>query len=284
VTRQERETRNSGLTLVIGATGKTGRRVAERLVSRGVPTRLASRSSDVPFDWDNETTWGPALKDVELVYVTYFPDLAVPSAPDAIGTFAKLAVQSGVRHLVLLSGRGEDEARRCEKLVQQSGAEWTIVRASWFSQNFSEAFFLEPLQHGVLALPAGSVKEPFIDADDIADVVVAALTEEGHASQTYEITGPQLLTFAEAVSEIAKETGRDIRYVQVSSEEFVSQMAEHKVPQDVIDLTSYLFNTVLDGRNSQVTDGVQRALGRPPREFSDYVKTTVPSGIWKSPR
>ena len=263
-----------------GGTGKTGRRVAERLVARGVPTRIGSRSSDLPFDWEKEATWAPVLQNVVSVYLTYFPDLAVPAAPDAIRAFSKLAVHNGVKRLVLLSGRGEDEAQRCERLVQESGAEWAIVRASWFSQNFSEAFLLEPLLGGVLALPAGSVTEPFIDADDIADVAVAALTEDGHSGQVYEVTGPRLLTFAQAVEEITKATGRDIRYVQISNQQFASQMAEHGVPEDVIALTTFLFDTVLDGRNSHVTDGVQRALGRPPRDFADYARDAAATGVW----
>jgi uncharacterized protein YbjT (DUF2867 family) len=168
--------------------------------------------------------------------------------------------------------------------VQESGAAWTIVRASWFNQNFSEAFLLEPLLGGVLALPAGTVGEPFVDADDIADVVVAALTEDGHSGQLYEVTGPRLMTFADAVADISRATDRDLRYVQIANDEFASGMQEHGVPQDVIALTTYLFDTVLDGRNSRVTDGVQRALGRPPRDFADYARDTAATGVWGSGR
>lgn len=268
------------LTLIIGGTGKTGRRVADRLEARGVPTRIGSRSNPIPFDWEDDSTWGPALEGVTAAYVTYFPDLAVPAAPAAIRAFSNLAVESGVERLVLLSGRGEEEAERCERIVQESGARWTIVRASWFNQNFSEAFLLDPLLDGVLALPAGAVVEPFIDTDDIADVVVAALTEDGHDGQLYEVTGPRLMTFADAVADIAVATGRDLQYVQITGDEFAHGMKEHGVPEDVIGLTSYLFETVLDGRNSQVADGVQRALGRPARDFAEYARETAASGAW----
>lgn len=272
------------LTLVIGANGKTGRRVVERLEARGVPTRLGSRSADIPFDWENQDTWGPALQDVQTAYVTYFPDLAVPAAPDAIRALCHLAVVRGVKKIVLLSGRGEDEAQRCERIVQDCGTDWTIVRSSWFNQNFSENFMVEPLQAGVLALPSGDVKEPFIDAGDIADVAVAALTEEGHSGQVYEVTGPRAISFAEAVTEIAKAAGRDIRYVQVPTDEYTRDMTEHGVPDDVVELTQYLFETVLDGRNTKVMDGVQRALGRPPQDFADYARATAASGIWAEQR
>ena len=270
------------LTLIIGGTGKTGRRVAERLAERDVPTRIGSRSSELPFDWEDRATWDPALQGAATVYVTYFPDLAVPAAPEDIRAFTKLAKRSGVERLVLLSGRGEPEAQHCERLVQESGMEWTIVRASWFNQNFSEAFMVDPLRGGMLALPAGGVREPFIDAEDIADVVVAALTQEGHAGQIYEVTGPRAFTLAEAVSEIAAATGRDIQYVQTTSEQFASEMAALGEPKEVIDLVVYLFGTVLDGRNSSTADGVQRALGRPPGDFADYAKRTAATGVWNA--
>lgn len=267
-------------TLVLGGTGKTGRRVAERLAARQVPVRLGSRSGNPAFDWDDPATWPGALQDVSTVYITYFPDLAAPGAPDAIEAFTAVAVRSGVARLVLLSGRGEPEAQRCEAIVRASGVEWTIVRASWFSQNFSESYLLEPILAGEVALPAGSVREPFIDADDIADIVVAALTEPGHVGQLYEVTGPRLLTFADAIAEIARATGRDIRYVQVSGEDYAAAMEQAQVPPNVASLVSYLFSEVLDGRSEHVTDGVTRALGRPARDFADYARDTAATGVW----
>jgi len=271
---------NANMTLLLGGTGKTGRRVAERLTARGLPVRIGSRSGEPPFDWKDEATWAATLRDVQAAYVSYYPDLAIPGAVDAVRSFTDLAVENGVRRLVLLSGRGEEEAQRAEQVVQNSGAEWTILRSSWFSQNFSENYFLEPVLSGAVVLPAGNVGEPFIDADDIADVAVAALTENGHTSQLYELTGPRLLTFAEAVAEIATATGREIRYVQVSPEQYASALAEEGVPAEFVWLVNYLFTTVLDGRNAHLTDGVQRALGRQPRDFSDYARDTAATGIW----
>jgi uncharacterized protein YbjT (DUF2867 family) len=270
-------------TLVLGGTGKTGRRVVERLVARGLPVRVGSRSGEPPFDWEDRATWAPALSGVGSVYLTYYPDLAVPGSVDAVRSLVELAVARGVQRLVLLSGRGEDEAERAEEVVQASGVDWTHVRASWFSQNFSENYLLDAVLSGEVVLPAGDVGEPFIDADDIADVVVAALTEDGHAGQLYEVTGPRLLTFAEAVAEIAAATGREIRYVQISPEEYAAALAEEGVPADFIWLVTYLFTTILDGRNAQVKDGVQRALGWEPRDFSDYARTTAATGVWSAP-
>jgi len=272
------------MTLVVGSTGKTGRRVMERLEARGVPVRAGSRSADPPFDWDDEATWEPALRCAAAAYVSFFPDLAVPGAREAIAAFSKLAVEGGTRRLVLLSGRGEEEAQRAEEVLQRSGAEWTVVRCSWLMQNFSESYFAEPVAAGELALPAGDVSEPFVDADDIADVAVAALTEEGHARQVYELTGPRLLTFAEAVEDIARATGRPVSYEPIPMEAFASALAEQDVPPEVVGLLRYLFTEVLDGRNARVADGVRRALGREPRDFRDYSRKAAADGAWAASR
>jgi uncharacterized protein YbjT (DUF2867 family) len=269
-------------TLVLGGTGKTGRRVVQRLEARGLPVRVGSRSGEPPFDWAKPATWARALEGVDAVYVSYYPDLAVPGAVDTVGSFAELAVRNGVARQVLLAGRGEPEGEETEQAVRDSGAELTILRSTWFAQNFSEDYMLEHVLSGVVALPAGDTPEPFVDADDIADVAVAALTEDGHVGQLYELTGPRLLTFAEAVQEIAQATGREIRYVPVSVEEHAAAAAEHGVPAEVVDLLTYLFTEVLDGRNARFADGVQRALGREPRDFADYVRNVAARGVWNA--
>jgi uncharacterized protein YbjT (DUF2867 family) len=267
-------------TLVLGGTGKTGRRVVQRLRARGIPTRVGSRSGNPPFDWEDRSTWAPALHTVQAVYVSYYPDIAAPGAVETVGAFAELAVKSGVPRLVLLSGRGEAEAERAEQAVRDSGADLTILRSTWFAQNFSEDYLLEPVLSGELALPSGDTPEPFVDADDIADVAVAALTEDGHSGQLYELTGPRLLTFAEVAKEISRAADREVRYVPVSIEEYAAAAAGQGVPNEVIEILTYLFGEVLDGRNAHLTDGVQRALGRQPRDFADYAREAAASGAW----
>lgn len=268
------------MVLVLGGTGKTGRRIVERLQARGVAVRVGSRSAEPPFEWEDRATWGPALDGATAVYVSYYPDLAVPGAPEAVGALAGQAREQGVERLVLLSGRGEEEAQRAERVVQDAGIEWTVVRCSWFSQNFSEDYLLEPILGGEVALPAGDVPEPFVDTEDIADVAVAALTEAGHANRVYELTGPRLLTFAEAVAEIGRAAGRELRYIAVTVADYTAAAAEHDLPEDVIGLLRYLFSEVLDGRNATLADGVQRALGREPRDFADYARATAASAVW----
>ena len=250
-----------------------------------MPTRVGSRSGEPPFDWEDEATWAPALRDVESVYLSYtVPDLAVPGAVEAVGSFAELAVESEVRRLVLISGRGEEEAQRAERVVQEvsekASAVWTIVRCAGFSQNFSESYFLEPILGGEVVLPAGDIPEPFVDADNIADVAVAALTEEGHAGELYELTGPRLLTFEEALGEIAKASGHKIRFVPVSLKEYEAVLAKADVPPEVVSALIHVFGETLDGRNAHLTDGVRRALGREPKDFSEYARDVAATGVW----
>jgi uncharacterized protein YbjT (DUF2867 family) len=266
--------------LVLGATGKTGSRIIQRLTNLNWPLQHGSRSSTPAFDWENPSTWKDAVAKVDTVYISFQPDLAMPGAVGIIRKFTQAAVSQGVKKFVLLSGRGEPEAQQCENVVMESGAAWTIVRASWFNQNFSEGNFLEPIQAGHIALPAGNTGEPFIDADDIADVAVAALTQNGHDGQLYEVTGPSLLTFEQAINEIAQATQRPIHYEQISMEAYASDMRELGLPADLISLITYLFTEVLDGRNAYISDGVERALGRKAIDFSQYVRKTLSSGVW----
>lgn len=266
--------------LVLGGTGKTGRRVAERLWARDLPVRIGSRSGDPGFDWEDRGTWAPALRGARSVYVAYYPDLGVPGAADAVEELAAEAARAGVRRLVLLSGRGEEEALETERRVMASGLEWTVVRCAWFNQNFDEGAFAEFVQAGELALPVGDIPEPFVDAGDIADVAVAALAEDGHAGQVYDVTGPRLIPFEEALAEISRAAGRQVRLVTIAQADFEGWLAGSGMPDDYAWLLGYLFREVLDGRNASLGDGVQRALGRAPRDFADYAREAAATGVW----
>lgn len=267
--------------LVIGATGKTGRRVATRLEALNLPVRRGSRSSETPFDWDAPETWAPALRGVRAAYVTYCPDLAFPGAVEKLESLCETAQDAGVRHLVLLSGRGEHHARLGEEVVRASGIDFTIVRAAWFAQNFSEGYLRNPVRAGVLPMPGGDVAEPIIDIDDIADVVVAALTEEGHKGELYEVTGPRLMSFADMAGELSRATGHEIRHIPISFEAFHATIAEAG-GTFVADVFTAIARETLDGRNAQTTDGVMRALGRPPRDFVDFARAAARTYAWTS--
>jgi len=187
-------THHSSPILVLGGTGKTGRRVAQRLEAHGVPVRIGSRSATPAFDWEDRDTWAAALAGVGGVYVSFYPDIAVPGAADAVAALAAQAVAAGAERIVLLSGRGEEEAEQAEERVRAVAPRATILRATWFAQNFSESFMLEGIRAGELALPADGVPEPFVDVEDIADIALAALTGDDHAGELYELTGPRSRT------------------------------------------------------------------------------------------
>jgi uncharacterized protein YbjT (DUF2867 family) len=263
-------------TLVLGGTGTTGRRVAQRLRDRGVPVRIGSRSARTPFDWTDPATWPAVVDGVRSVYLSFQPDLAFPGAAATVAAFSELAVAAGTRRLVLLSGRGEAGARAAEQAVLGVGVDATVVRCAWFDQNFSESFLREPVLHGELVLPTGDAAEPFVDADDIADVAVAALTDPRHAGQVYELTGPRLLTFHDAAAELSTATGRTVTHVPVTTEAFTALLRELDLPVEFADL----FAGVLDGRNAHLSDGVARALGREPRDFADFARDAAATGVW----
>ncbi|MEM6392477.1 MAG: NmrA family transcriptional regulator [Planctomycetota bacterium] len=285
-------TTTNATVLVTGATGKTGRRVLAQLQALGHTARPGSRHADIPFDWDNPKTWDAALAGCSAAYLCYFPDLSVSQAPATVAAFAETAARHRLQRLVLLSGRGEPEAQRTEQLLLDAGQrhriDVTVVRASWFAQNFTEGVFVDFIRNRHVALPTTphgtEVAEPFIDIDDIADVAVAALTQPGHAGEIYDVTGPRLLTLPQAVGAIAEALGEPIRYTPVTPEQFATGLAQQGVPDDFIGLLNFLFTELLDGRNAHVSDGVQRALGRPPRDFTGFAQAAAHTNVWNTPQ
>jgi len=243
--------------------------------------RAASRAQG--FDWENPTTWADALRGCDAAYLVYPSDVGSPQAAVAVGGIGRRAVDLGVRRLVLLSSRGEERARPTEEALRASGADWTIVRAAWFAQNFSEGPLVEGLRHGELVFPAGEVREPFIDVRDIADVVVAALTSgDRYVGQELAISGPRLLTFREAVAEIAKATGGELTYTPVTARQYGDNLAGFGVPPEEVEFLVDLFESLLDGRNSYLSDGVQQILGHAPRDFADFAREAAAAGTWKA--
>jgi uncharacterized protein YbjT (DUF2867 family) len=266
--------------LVIGSTGKTGSRIVRLLEERGHAVRHGARSAPIPFDWEKSATWAPALDGVSSVYISYFPDLAFPGAAEKIEALTELAVEAGVKRLVLLSGRGEHHAQRCENIVRDSGLDYTLVRCAWFAQNFSEGYLRDPVLEGVIALPAGTVREPVVDVDDIAEVAAAALTEERHSGQLYELTGPELLGFDQAAAALGEAIGREVRYQPITLEQFHASLTEIG-GAFIADVFTGICRETLDGRNESLADGVQRALGREPRSFAAFCRKAAASGAWR---
>lgn len=266
--------------LIIGKNGKTGARVNQRLQALGYDTRAVSRSTTPAFDWEDAATWAPAIKGTHSAYVSYQPDLAVPNAKATIKAFVRVARENGLKHVVLLSGRGEEGAQRAEQVLKDSGISWNIVRCSWFSQNFSESFMVDGVMAGELVLPAADTLEPFVDADDIADVAVATLTDPKHRNKLYELTGPRALTFAQCVEEISEALGRPVKYTSIPVDDYIKALKEQGAPDDLQWLLRELFTVVFDGRNCNVMPGVEEALGRPATDFKTYVQKMMESGVW----
>lgn len=265
---------------VIGGTGHTGRRVADRLLARGLDVRIGSRSGSPAFHWQQPATWAAVLDGSTAAYVAYPPDFTHPGAIDTLGAFAGQARLSGLERLVFLSGRGEDEALRAEGAVRSAGVPTAVLRASMFAQNFSEHFLSGTVFDGVIALPAGGVGEPFIDIDDLADVAVRLLTDAVPAKVTLDLTGPRLLTFADCAAELSAVLGRPVIYHDVTMAEFVEGATDAGLPEEEVAALRLVFEQIFDSRNAYVTDTVERVLGRPAGDFTDYVRRTAASGAW----
>ena len=267
--------------LVIGGTGKTGHRVAEGLTQQGHHVRVGSRKSTPSFNWEDPTTYSEVLKGMDRAYIVYYPDLAVPGAKEAITTLTEAALKEGLEKVVLLSGKGETEAEACEQIVANSGLNYTLVRASWFNQNFSEGAFLDFVLAGHVALPMPGAEIPFVDADDIADVVTKVLIDDSYNGETITVTGPRKMTFKEVVETMANGIGREIRYQPISIEEFKEGMKAAGLPSSYVWLFGYLFQEVLGNpANQAVSQDVESVLGRKATDFKEYVEKTVATGIW----
>ena len=272
---------NDSPILIVGKNAKTGWRVERGLQALGIPTRAVSRSTAPAFDWEDQGSWRAAMAGARAAYITFHPDLAIPGAEQAIREFTALAAELGLQHLVLLSGRGEDGARRAEIVLEQCGLDWNVVRSSWFMQNFSESFMIEGILSGELALPAGDTVEPFIDADDIAEVAVATLTRPQLRNRVFEVSGPRAMTFAECVAAISRAAGYPVKYTQIPLDTFIDGMREQGAPDMLLWLMRELFTVVFDGRNSTPASGVEEALGRPATDFETYLAKAMASGAWQ---
>ena len=265
--------------LVTGGTGRTGRRVADRLRAQGRPVRIASRTGaassthpdTVALDWHDDTGWDAALAGTAAVYLCYSPDLALPGAD---------AVLHGVERVVLLSGRGEDGARACEDIALAAAPATTVVRCSWFQENFSEHFLLDGVLDGRIAVPADQVREPFVSLEDVADVAALALTSDAHAGEVLELTGPEALTFTQVARLLSDATGRPVEHVALTPDDFVAELTAAGVHPDEAAGLAWLFQEVLDGRNTATTDTVEQVLGRAATPFEVFAKNAAAAGAW----
>ncbi|MDT0266882.1 NmrA family NAD(P)-binding protein [Streptomyces sp. DSM 44915] len=271
---------DAGRVLVVGGTGKSGRRVAALLPG----ARVGSRGGSPAFDWDQPADWPAVLTDIEAVYLSYPTDIAAPGAAERLARFARVAAERGVRRLVLLSGRGMPWAADSERAVTASGLEWTVLRGSWFAQNFSEEFVAEEVRRGSFTLPVpATTAEPFVDLDDLAEVAVAALTRPGHAGRVYALTGPRALDMTEVAETLSAALGRPVVFRSVAPDAYRRQLVALGLPAAEAELLTHLFTEIFDGRNTPTSDDIPTVLGRPARDLAAYAHRAATAGAWPAP-
>jgi uncharacterized protein YbjT (DUF2867 family) len=278
--------------LVIGATGKTGAAVVDALTARGVKVAAATRTPEtarprdgvrpVRFDWADRAGWAPAFDGVEGVYIV--GPYAHPTGEELVGELLADA-GSGVRRIALLSVIGADRLppevmmADWERDVRSSGAEWTILRPNWFIQNFGNAFAATLRDKGLLELPAGDAALSFVDTRDIAEVAAAALTEDGHAGQVYDITGPESFTYAQALKILGDAAGRELTYRAISHEQAARNLRAAGVRERSVTWQRGLYDLILAGANAEVTDVVERVTGHPARTLAAYAAENA--ALWR---
>lgn len=282
---------NSGKILVTGGRGKTGSRIAKRLTDLGYAVRTADRGTPasgstndhVTFDWFDETTFEPALKNVDKIYVV--GPLLVMDPSKIVVPFVERAVEAGVRRVVLLSSASVPEDGpvfgKVHQAIRQLVPEWAVLRPSYFMQNFVEGHHGAQINSdGVMITATGAGRIGFVDADDIAEVGVRALIDEQPHNTDHVITGPQSLSYAEVGDIIGAIAGRTIKHVSISTEELAAGMVKFGMPEDYAHFLAGLDEGIrLHGTEDQVTDTVERVTGRPPRSLHDYA--IAHASYWK---
>lgn len=263
--------------LLLGATGKTGSRVAANLVSRGMSVRTAARSgADVDFDWSDRGSYSFALKSVDRVYLIA-PIGRLDFAAD-VSAFLDEAEAAGVQHVTFLSAYGMEHAPRevATRAVEldltgRNRLGHTILRPAWFMQNFSETF-LKPVD-GAIAVPTGDGSEAFIDVEDIAAVAATTLTDPGtHAGAAYDLTGPESLTVAEAAAIISEAIGQTLVHLDPDRDAWIASAITNAMPAEYGVVLRQLTETIADGNGSRPNDTVEQITGTPARTFRDFAR------------
>ncbi|HVE84256.1 MAG TPA: SDR family oxidoreductase [Myxococcales bacterium] len=269
--------------LVTTPNGKVGQEVVKLLLEARAPVRVAAHTLErgqeafpgaevAVLDYEDPATFAPALEGVAALY------LASPATSQADPELALIdaAQAGGVQRVVKLSAMGVESApdevplRAVEKRLQGSGLQWTLLRPTWFMQNFV-TLHAPSIQGGTLLEPAGESRLAFIDARDIAAVAVQALTSDGHHGQAYALTGPELLGRQDVAERIGRVLGKDIRYRSCSDQEF-HQLMRPYLPESYIQLLLALYADLRSGGDGPVTQDVRKVLGRPPIPFDQFAR------------
>lgn len=260
--------------LLLGGTGKTGRRLAERLEAQGHTARAVGRATTPRFDWRDESTWAPALRGVDGVFIVG-PGSASDWSP-LLERFLATAAEQHVRHAVLLSARGveflsDGAVARAEAALKRSPLAWTILRPSHFAQNFTEAMFV-PDDTGAFYAPVADGREPFIDVDDIADVAAVALTSDEYDGRILELSGPRAIDFDEAARILTEVTARPVRYVSESDDAHIARLRGQGLPEGYIEWRMAMLRGIASGSDAYLSHDVEAVLGRPATTFEAWAR------------
>lgn len=277
--------------LVTTPNGKVGSALAAQLLERGEAVRLGAhtpakaqadfaQAQVVHFDFGDPASVRAALAGVAALY------LAAPATtdPEQVNRVVDLAVEAGVRRIVRLSAAGVEHSetglRQIERHIEGSGVEWTMLRPSWFFQNYSTANAAAIRERGAIFEAAGDGKTAFVDTRDIAAVAVRALTESGHHGQGYTITGGRAYDRSEVASAIGAAAGRPVRYVALTDAAFRDSVAPLGWPPEYVELMSGLYAAVRAGHTAATTDVVQRVTGQAPISLEQFANDS--RDAWRS--
>ncbi|QSB06066.1 NmrA family NAD(P)-binding protein [Natronoglycomyces albus] len=266
--------------LVLTGTGKTGRRTVSALRQRGIEPRLGSRRNDPAFDWHQPQTWGPALEGIDTVFV------AIPDEHIEVEEFIDHATRCGVRKLVGLAGRRQHLLPKAPSSllaahVKASGLPWTMLEANNFNENFSEGIYRDEVLEGTIYATVGDTPEPFIALEDLGEVAAAVLSQPGHEGITYELSGPEAISFAQVAQILQSEIGSPVTYVDVDPQTYHAAVLAAGESEELADFLNDMYEVMRKGLISDVADGVGRVLDREAVTFADWARRAAKSGAWK---
>jgi uncharacterized protein YbjT (DUF2867 family) len=270
----------SELVLVTGASGKTGRHLLHELDARGIPARPATRHSTIPLDWEDPTTWEPALDGVTSAYLV--APATVPDPYGAVIDFLELATARGISRLVFLSMSsippGDLAHGRVHRWLIENADDFAVLRPSVFLQNFSEGPFSASIAtEGAIYSNTGDGRVSFIDAADIAAVAACVLAAPGTLADDLVLTGPHACSFDDVASAIGAALGRRIEHRRVSDEDLAARFEQHGIPASTAFLLALAYSTIAGGGEDFTTDVVMSFTGRPPTSVATFAARHVSS-------
>lgn len=271
--------------LVTGAAGTTGSRVVAEMRCRGVAYRSATRrprsSDQVRFDWDDSSTFADALRGVHAVYLVGPIEVVDPS--HQVEAFLDEATAAQVQRVVTLSSSAVEAGAPgpgvVHRMIASAMPEWTVLRPSWFMQNFfGDHPLAHAVRHGEIVTATGDAKVAFIDAGDIAAVAATVLTDHAPHNTDYVLTGPEALSYAQAADIISRAVGHMVRHRSVDPDTLVALFTSAGLSADYATLLASLDAVIAAGAENRVTESVQRITGRRPRSLAEVVRAEGRSG------